>query len=333
MHKHKGGRKFGKGKHRGRKGGHSDSGSDSDSDDEHHHHHHHHGMGMGMGMGRRHGRKGGRRHHGHSRHEWSSSDYGHPSSPPFGKSFRRPPFGRPPFRGPHSGPPGHSRKPPFGGPHRGFGHPPRRYGSGMGRYGHRGHRFADRAKDRFKHLRNGRPGKPFNSHGSGDDWRGRRRGFSGVSGPWDRYQAHRSWGDYNNDHEFFPLGGGLFEILKEIIKVPLRDHKGKPPRPPHHPPPHPPTKTNPQIMNRPKPGGVPYGKLIKTCKDPGTVALTFDDGPFRYTNGLLDTLKSNGGIRATFFVNGKNAGDIKDQAMKDVLKRMIADGHQIGSHT
>ncbi|RPA90841.1 glycoside hydrolase/deacetylase [Choiromyces venosus 120613-1] len=85
-------------------------------------------------------------------------------------------------------------------------------------------------------------------------------------------------------------------------------------------------------MNRPKPGGVPYGQIIKTCKDPGMVALTFDDGPFQYTGRLLDTLKNNGGIHATFFVNGKNAGDLNDQAMKDVLKRMMADGHQIGSH-
>ncbi|CAZ86602.1 unnamed protein product [Tuber melanosporum] len=86
-------------------------------------------------------------------------------------------------------------------------------------------------------------------------------------------------------------------------------------------------------MNRPKPGGVPYGQLIKTCKDPGMVALTFDDGTFKYTTKLLDILKNNGGIRATFFVNGKNVGDLNDQAMKDTLKRIMADGHQIGSHT
>lgn len=203
----------------------------------------------------------------------------------------------------------------------------------MGRYGHKGHQFVGHVKNGFKHHRKWRPGKSFDSHGSGGGWQGRGHKSKGISGPWDRYQAHRSWGDYNNHDEFLPLGGGLFEILKEFIKVPLGDHKGGHKGKPHRPSPHVPAKTSPQIMNRPKPGTVPYGHLVKTCKDPGTVALTFDDGPFQYTSGLLDILKSNGGIRATFFVNGKNAGDLKDQAMKDTVRRMMADGHQIGSHT
>lgn len=340
MHKHKGGRKFSKGKHHGGNGDDSDSNSDSsdsdsdsesDSDDEHHHHHHHHGM----GMGHHHGRKGGHHHLGHSEHDWSDSNVEHPSPPPFGKPFGRHLLGKPPSGSQHGGPPGYPPKPSFRGPHQRLSGPPGGHGGhgghggGMGRYGHKSHRFVDHAKDSFKHLRKGRPGKSFGSHGSGGGWHGRSHRFSGVSGPWDRYQAHRSWGDYNDSDEFLPLGGGIFEILKEFIKVPLSDHKGKSP----HPSPHAPAKTNPKLMNRPKPGGVPYGQLIKTCKDPGTVALTFDDGPFQYTSGLLDILKSNGGIRATFFVNGKNAGDLNDQAMKDTIRRMMADGHQIGSHT
>jgi peptidoglycan/xylan/chitin deacetylase (PgdA/CDA1 family) len=35
---------------------------------------------------------------------------------------------------------------------------------------------------------------------------------------------------------------------------------------------------------------VPYGKAIYHCKVPGTVALTFDDGPWEYTEELLNLL-------------------------------------------
>ncbi|CUS09628.1 unnamed protein product [Tuber aestivum] len=116
---------------------------------------------------------------------------------------------------------------------------------------------------------------------------------------------------------------------KEVTKLPLGGPKDKPP----HLPPPPPGKINPLVMNRPNPGGVPYGQLIKSFEDPGMVALTFDDGPFKYTNRLLDTLKNSGSIRGTFFVNGKNTGDLNGQGMMDVPKRMMAEGHQISSHT
>jgi peptidoglycan/xylan/chitin deacetylase (PgdA/CDA1 family) len=72
------------------------------------------------------------------------------------------------------------------------------------------------------------------------------------------------------------------------------------------------------------------GKIITTCKTPGTVALTFDDGPFKFTKGLLQMLKKEK-VKATFFVNGINFGCIFDSA--DVLTQMVKDGHQIGSHT
>jgi hypothetical protein len=41
---------------------------------------------------------------------------------------------------------------------------------------------------------------------------------------------------------------------------------------------------------RPKLGNVPYGRGIYTCTVRGTVALTFDDGPWTYTEHLLDML-------------------------------------------
>ncbi|KAK1985377.1 hypothetical protein LZ30DRAFT_779082 [Colletotrichum cereale] len=75
---------------------------------------------------------------------------------------------------------------------------------------------------------------------------------------------------------------------------------------------------------------VPYGVAISKCTVPGDFALTFDDGPFTYTGHVLDLL-AEAGAKATFFLNGKNFGDINDY--QDFVKRMDAEGHQIGSHT
>ncbi|KAK2018363.1 glycoside hydrolase/deacetylase [Colletotrichum eremochloae] len=75
---------------------------------------------------------------------------------------------------------------------------------------------------------------------------------------------------------------------------------------------------------------IPYGVAISKCTVPGDFALTFDDGPFTYTSHVLDLL-AEAGAKATFFINGKNWGDIND--FQDAVKRMDAEGHQIGSHT
>ena len=65
------------------------------------------------------------------------------------------------------------------------------------------------------------------------------------------------------------------------------------------------------------------------------VALTYDDGPYQYTSGLLDLLKQYG-FRATFFItgnnNGKGAIDVT-APYPSLIRRMIADGHQVASHT
>lgn len=57
------------------------------------------------------------------------------------------------------------------------------------------------------------------------------------------------------------------------------------------------------------------------------VALTFDDGPGEGTERILDTLEKYG-ARATFFVMGENA-----ENMKDVLKRQYEAGCEIGNHS
>lgn len=60
----------------------------------------------------------------------------------------------------------------------------------------------------------------------------------------------------------------------------------------------------------------------------GAMVLTFDDGPDpRYTPGILDTL-ARYQVRAMFFVCGEMATE-----NRDLLRRMVAEGHVIGNHT
>lgn len=57
------------------------------------------------------------------------------------------------------------------------------------------------------------------------------------------------------------------------------------------------------------------------------VAITFDDGPGPYTDGLLDELAQRG-VVVTFFMQGHNAS-----RYPDVVKKAYESGHQIASHT
>ncbi|RDA85543.1 hypothetical protein CP532_3306 [Ophiocordyceps camponoti-leonardi (nom. inval.)] len=86
---------------------------------------------------------------------------------------------------------------------------------------------------------------------------------------------------------------------------------------------------------RPKIGSVPYGSVITACSQPGTMALTFDDGPAGYTTQILDLLDELQ-VKATFFIVGRSQGNrIEDAASgwPAVLQRMYNAGHQLGSHT
>lgn len=89
-----------------------------------------------------------------------------------------------------------------------------------------------------------------------------------------------------------------------------------------------------ETLPRPHLGNVSYGQVITSCETPGTIALTFDDGPWRYTNDLLDLLEREG-ARATFFVCGGNMAEdqITGYGHPQILRRMFSAGHQIGSHT
>lgn len=82
-------------------------------------------------------------------------------------------------------------------------------------------------------------------------------------------------------------------------------------------------------------------QIITTCTVPGTIALTFDDGPYEYTWELAETLKANG-VVGTFFINGNNWVDVNTQSVKtsagtktykQVIKHIYDSGHQLGSHT
>ena len=63
------------------------------------------------------------------------------------------------------------------------------------------------------------------------------------------------------------------------------------------------------------------------CLEVACVALTFDDGPSFYTEGLLDTLDEHG-VKATFFVLGTQV-----RIQSETILRMFQEGHQIGNHT
>ncbi|CAE6470003.1 unnamed protein product [Rhizoctonia solani] len=72
--------------------------------------------------------------------------------------------------------------------------------------------------------------------------------------------------------------------------------------------------------------------LVTKCSVPNTVALTFDDGPYTWTNNLVDLLDQNG-AKGTFFFNGNNFGCIYDEANVNRVKYVYDKGHQVASHT
>jgi cellulose synthase/poly-beta-1,6-N-acetylglucosamine synthase-like glycosyltransferase/peptidoglycan/xylan/chitin deacetylase (PgdA/CDA1 family)/spore germination protein YaaH len=62
--------------------------------------------------------------------------------------------------------------------------------------------------------------------------------------------------------------------------------------------------------------------------DKAKVALTFDDGPDPlWTPKVLDVLKARG-VKATFFIVGRNAED-----HPALVRRIVAEGHELGNHS
>jgi peptidoglycan/xylan/chitin deacetylase (PgdA/CDA1 family) len=76
------------------------------------------------------------------------------------------------------------------------------------------------------------------------------------------------------------------------------------------------------------PGSRIFGSALIAPRAPGELALTFDDGPNPlWTPRLLELLASHN-LHATFFMVGKSA-----QAEAELVRRVVAAGHLIGSHS
>lgn len=78
----------------------------------------------------------------------------------------------------------------------------------------------------------------------------------------------------------------------------------------------------PYVDQVPKADGVAAGAPVK-----GLVALTFDDGPGRYTYDVLALLKRHR-MKATFFVLGAKA-----EQDPDALRQMADEGHVVAAHS
>ena len=73
---------------------------------------------------------------------------------------------------------------------------------------------------------------------------------------------------------------------------------------------------------------LPNVKVRKIDPDKPMIALTFDDGPHRlYTVQILNSLNKYDSA-ATFFVVGNRVSE-----SRDILKRMVSEGSEIGNHT
>lgn len=67
-------------------------------------------------------------------------------------------------------------------------------------------------------------------------------------------------------------------------------------------------------------------KLYKKYKDKKLLVLTFDDGPSKYTDELLNILKEKN-VKATFFIMGQSL-----EKNPNILNKTIKNGNEIGIH-
>jgi len=72
---------------------------------------------------------------------------------------------------------------------------------------------------------------------------------------------------------------------------------------------------------------VPGDDGVVDCEQMACVALTFDDGPSRYTSHVLDVLARTN-TRATFFVVGRSVAQ-----HPELVAREVAEGHAVGNHS
>ncbi len=62
-------------------------------------------------------------------------------------------------------------------------------------------------------------------------------------------------------------------------------------------------------------------------REENKIALTFDDGPSKETEKVLDILKKYS-VKATFFIWGQRI-----KGRESIIKRMINEGHELANHT
>lgn len=117
----------------------------------------------------------------------------------------------------------------------------------------------------------------------------------------------------------------------QIIVVPVDEMSSAPAAPgPATVPPPTPEASPVEMVKRTAPVAPAHERLsYNSCNVDGPyVAITFDDGPHAdLTPKLLDMLKARG-IKATFYVVGRNAAEYPD-----IVKRMVAEGHEVGNHS
>lgn len=87
------------------------------------------------------------------------------------------------------------------------------------------------------------------------------------------------------------------------------------------------SETKPSAEATPHAAGPKVSFSSVHCDGP-YIALTFDDGPAKATTPRLLDLLAKRGVKATFFVLGESAKD-----NPDILKREVAEGHEIGNHS
>ena len=78
-----------------------------------------------------------------------------------------------------------------------------------------------------------------------------------------------------------------------------------------------------------KGGPLPVSSCSGCTGSERTAVLTYDDGPTKWTNELLNVLKRHG-VTATFFVLGSN---INSAERKRTIKRMYDEGHTVANHS
>jgi len=84
-----------------------------------------------------------------------------------------------------------------------------------------------------------------------------------------------------------------------------------------------PTRDPIELFYRQTNAGPVAGQIITTCNRPGVLALAFDDGPFTFTQALVDIL-NQGNAKGTFFFTGTLYGR-SCMSFLQVIPRLNAD--------